>query len=201
MSRRRFHRCAGRAAERFAADARGSSTVEFAFIAPVFLTFMMVCIVVFDAARAVRQVGLAAQTVSDLATRVDEMDDARRDAMFATAASILGKYAGSSPFNVVISSIVNDLGDGDDEIRVVWSEAKVAGQELEDEDLDDLALPTIPEGESVIVVQFDLDYRLAFVVEGFSPDLKFEEVAIRRPRFVSEVCYRISSDEDLCSAD
>lgn len=179
---------------RFAKDTSGTPAIEFAFIAPVFLLLFLGGFSAFDAMRGVRQTSLAASTLSDLATRVLSMDDTTRDAMFLSAESILGKYALNANVSITITSVVNELGDGDDDLSVAWSVSKVAGEELDINDFDSVRLPTITDGESIIHVVVSADYDPVIdIIPGsygnpFS-GLKMNKTSVRRPRFVTEVVY------------
>ncbi|MEM9262267.1 MAG: TadE/TadG family type IV pilus assembly protein, partial [Pseudomonadota bacterium] len=88
---------------------RGSSSVEFVIIAPVLLAALVSGVVVFDAVRAKRQTGLAVQTASDLITRLDFINDGRRDNIFAAARTIIGKYDNGSNLVMTMSSIAKPV--------------------------------------------------------------------------------------------
>ncbi|MEO0399818.1 MAG: hypothetical protein AAF224_10420 [Pseudomonadota bacterium] len=184
---------------RFLRAEEGSAVVEFAFLAPALIMFMLASVVSFDAVRALRQMSTAASTVSDLATRIAEMDDSTRDAIFVTAEALLGHYAEHNPYNITITSVANELGDGEDTLEVVWSESKTSGSEVTNASLSGYDLPEIPDGESIIMVEVDVQYDAAFAFRGYAPTFDFEDISIRRPRFVTEVCYRESESEQTCS--
>ncbi len=179
----------------------GMSSVEFAFILPVFIAFMMGSAIIFDGARALRQVSTAAATVSDLATRLETMDDGMRDSIFTTAEALMGSYADNSVYNIIITSVANELGDGVDTLEVVWSEAKIAGTARNDADLGNYSFPEIPDGESLVMVEIDLTYTPVFNAKGMASSILLDEVAMRRPRFVNEVCYEISEVQQTCSSN
>ncbi len=179
----------------------GASAIEFAFITPVLLTFMLGSLTVFDGTRALRQMNTTAQVVSDLVTRLDTLDDSQREAIFLAADGLLGRYGADAPHNVVITSVANILSDDDDDLHVVWSHSKEEGGELSDDDLDEFSFPQIPDGEGVVLVQVELEYKPVAVGFGLPAKLNFADIAIRRPRFVSEVCYKLSEEEEFCSAD
>ncbi|MEO1014192.1 MAG: TadE/TadG family type IV pilus assembly protein [Pseudomonadota bacterium] len=186
---------------RLAACEAGVSSIEFAFIAPVLIMFMLGSLTMFDAMRATRQMSTAAQVVSDLVTRLDTISDEQRDAVFLAAEALLGRYGESEETNFVITSVANLLHDNSDDLYVVWSEAKEEGTELTNDDLDAFSFPQIPNGEAVILIQTEMEYQPVAVGFGLPTELKFEDIAIRRPRFVAEVCYRVSEDEETCSSD
>ena len=178
----------------------GSGAVEMALLAPVMIFFMMASFVVFDTTRALGQMAVAANTVADLATRVFDMDDARGGAFIDTAEAILSSYAGGSTLDVSVTSVANDLTDGSDTaLEVVWSVSNDAAKKLTNADLDRYALPSVPDGESIILVVVEMDYAPVFRVRGIAPSFRFEEVAVRRPRFVDEVCFLHSDGRQDCS--
>ena len=178
----------------------GSGAVEMALLAPVIIFFMMASFVIFDTTRALGQMAVAANTVADLATRVFDMDDRRGVAFIDTAEAILGSYADGSTLNVSVTSVANDLTDSSDTaLEVVWSVASDPAKELTNADLDSYDFPTVPNGESVILVVVEMDYAPVFRVRGIAPRFQFEEVAVRRPRFVDEVCFLHSDGRQDCS--
>lgn len=179
---------------RFAKDTSGTPAIEFAFIAPVFLLLFLGGFSAFDAMRGVRQTSLAASTLSDLSTRVLSMNDTTRDAMFLSAESIMGKYAVNANVSITITSVVNVLGDGVDDLSVAWSVSKVAGEELTISDFSSIQLPAITDGESIIYVAVSADYDpvIDFIPLSYGnpfSNLTMNKTAVRRPRFVTEVVY------------
>jgi len=192
--------------QKFLRDARGTAVLEFAFLAPLMLGFMLGCIVTFDAVRAARQASTAATTVSDLATRVLVMHDDRRDAIFAAGEALLGKYAASG-YNLTMTSVANVFNDNTDDPVIVWAVASESGGELNQGDLAGFELPFIPEGESVVLVTLDVNYEPIFQIDPSSPigflgawqnAFNMNDIAVRRPRFVAEVCYEHDEDSETC---
>jgi Flp pilus assembly protein TadG len=173
-----FHRCE-----------RGAIAIEFALIGPLLIAIFLGCFISFDAVRGARQTSTAASVLSDLSTRVLEMNDASRDAFWLTGGAIMGKFASSNNPVMSVTSVVNVLGDGSNDLSVRWSHSNVAGNQLTTPDLANFDIPTIPEGESVILVIVRTTIVAPFRVAGFPRPVVIERIAVRRPRFVTEVPY------------
>jgi len=176
---------------RFGDDQRGVAAIEFALFALILFSLVFGSFAIFDAMRAKRTLVATSAIVVDLSTRVSQMNDAIRDDIFAASLTVMGRYA-SSNHSFVISSIGNPRGGGDI-LEVVWSETNGSGRRLSDTDISGLDLPAIPDGTAVIVVQGKMSFK-PFVGSDFLPStINLDEVAIRSPRFVSEICYTRSA--------
>lgn len=163
---------------------RGIAIVEFALFLPIIILIFMGAIASFDGIRASRQVLTTADTVGDLISRRSEMDDAARDAMFEIAKALLGSFTTDETVGVTMTSIFNDDG----ELKVHWSEAKGNATPLIDEDIPELTLPTIPEGESVVVVSVVTQYIALLINQAFDR-IEFSDTVFIRPRFVPRIAY------------
>ncbi len=188
----------GRQLIEFCSSRRGLASVEFGLIAPVVITFMLGSFVLFDSMRAARALGGATSVVADLATRLNEVDDVRRDAIFQAADAVLGRFGDGTSMALTMTSVVNPLGDGTDDLVVAWSQADGAATPLTTTDLTGYSLPTIPDGESVVLVSARIAFNPVFSVQGISPPINLRDVSVRRPRFVTEVCYRTAAATTLC---
>jgi len=165
---------------------RGIAAVEFALIVPFIATLYLGSIAAFDAIRAERQVNLAADTLADLISRErDEANDGFRDDMFSTAAALLGRFTNAGTLGIVMTSVINDDGN----ITVAWSESNGGALNLEDRDLIELSLPTIPEDESVILVTVSTRYAPILVDTIFNM-INYSDTVIARPRFLAQIPYR-----------
>lgn len=182
--------------ERFRSDQKGLAAIEFALFALILSSLFFGSFAAFDAMRAKRTLISSSAILIDLSTRIAQMNDSILADNFAASRIALGRYA-SSPHSFVITSIGNARGGGD-ELEVVWSESNGAQPGLRNSDIAGLDLPDIPDGTAVIVVQGALEYR-SFVGSSFLPSvININELAIRNPRFVSEICYRRSSRAADC---
>lgn len=175
-------------------DVRGVAGMQFAFIAPLLVFLFLGVVAAFDATRAGRQAAMTAVTMSDLATRVIDMDDLQRDAFFNVSNALMSRWGDtSSTFSVSITSVINPVEDdpSDPEVteEVAWSEASVAGYEIETGDLAQFDLPPIVEGASLILVEVRGSYIPKFAAMGLPTQIDMKRTSVRRPRFVSEVVY------------
>jgi len=163
---------------------RGIAIVEFALFLPILMLLFMGAIASFDGIRASRQVIATTDTVADLISRRTNMDDSARDAMFEVTEALLGRFTTEDTMSVSISSIFND----GDELKVLWSEANANTSPIDDEDISGLLLPTIPDGESVVIVSVSTEYAPILVNKAFDR-VEFDNTVFVRPRFVPIIPY------------
>lgn len=167
----------------------GVSVIEFALIFPVLLAGFIGTVGVFDAMRASRLMTQAATTVVDLVTRQTEMDDETFDQLIMTAEAIVGTYAINSDFEVVMTSVINPLDPEDaDDLEVSWSESTNDDLALETEDLAALNLPSLAEGDTLVMVSVSAGYTPTYAT-GYIQPIDMRYTAIRRPRFVQQLTY------------
>lgn len=178
-------------------DNRGAAAVEFALVVP-FLTIILINVVsFFDGFRGNLAVSRATVVLVDLVTRNQGgVDDDDFTELVSIAQGLVGSYSKDSNFTVTISSIRNtfDTG-GDTDPTLVWSRSNDDTKALSQSDLDDLDLPSIPEGDSVILTQIEANYT-PFLVNEILGEFLLSAYLTRRPRFVSEVA--CTSDADKC---
>ena len=173
---------------RFRKSQEGMASIEFALIAPVLLTLMLGTISSFDAYRASASLNRASTVIVDLTTRQSEMDEGVLAMLFASGEAIVGKYHNEANYFMTISSIVNVAGDEDDVLSVEWSESTNPEKVLTDQDIEDLDLPDVVEGDSMIIVSTYTEHSPLFGTSTFGA-LDLERVAIRRPRFVRKLVF------------
>lgn len=173
-------------------DNSGAVALEFALVVPFLFMFYLAAVATFDATRAAHQSSQVTRVLADLSTRVIDMTDEKRDALFNTGNALLTKWDDGSSYTISLTSIINPIeGDDEPEIekKVAWSEATIAGNEVTDADLDKLDIPSIKEGDSLILVKINGSYSPMFSIMGSSTDFEIIRSSVRRPRFVSEVLY------------
>lgn len=169
---------------KLACSERGIAAIEFALILPVIVVIFLGTIASFDGIRASRQVLTAADTVGDLISRRAEMDDSARDDMFEVAEAMLGDFTSENALSMTMSSVFNDDG----ELKVLWSEPKGGATPLIDEEISTLTLPTIPEGDSVVIVRVVTQYTPMLINKAFDR-IEFSDTVFVRPRFVPQIPY------------
>ena len=181
----------------------GAAAMELALLAPFLFVLMLGSFSLFDQMRASGKVYSAAQSASDLVTRIEEADADKLTAINSAAIAILGRYGNGARVEFGVSSVVNPLGDDSDDLEVVWTNGPSDTVKLTDDELGDLSLPAIPDGESVMIVISSVDFQPALRLNGWKfgtmGQMKtFEETVIRRPRFVTEVCFVENDDSRTC---
>jgi Flp pilus assembly protein TadG len=179
--------CVG--ASTFVHDQKGAAALEFAFVVPVLLVFMLGGIGLFDGFKGARSFESGAATIVDIVTRQSEMDDDQIELMIATSKALIGSYADSSDFTISITSVKNEFDSVDDPtLSVGWSKANIASAEVIDEDLVGFNIPTIPEGNSVILIVTSASYS-PYVTTDKVGIINYYKSVIRRPRFVDNIEY------------
>ena len=171
--------------KRGTADRQGATAVEFSLLMPIFVAFMVGAVALFDAVRASKRVDETAAIVSDLASRLLTLDENGLASLYATSEALLLTSIDSDTVSVTITSVATRLVDGEEERQVVWSQSNHDAPRTE---VDDVDLPQIPLGESVILVEVEQDYEPIF--EGLpQPVFSLSKSAVRRPRFANEVIF------------
>ncbi len=172
---------------KFVRNIRGVATVEFAIIGPVLVALLIFSVNGFDAYRGLRRASVAVDTVSDLVSRKQVMNDAQRDALFVTAEALLDRYATGNTLGMTISSVEQDE---DDNYVILWSvandNATAHGEFLPAEVASEL--PAIPDGESVILTELDFSFRPTFQ-DLWVGAVDADQISISRPRLLAKIAY------------
>lgn len=178
---------------RFSKDVRGVAAMQFALIVTPLAIVYLGTVAAFDAYRSAQQAMFTAVTLSDLSTRIIEMDDDRRDALFNTGNALMNRWDTGSNFSMSITSVVYDADanteEGDLPLKVAWSEATSSTEIIDTGDLINYDLPSIANGESMMLVEIKGKYQAAFNGLGLPAYYTVERTSVRRPRFVNEVPY------------
>ncbi|MEL7528077.1 MAG: hypothetical protein AAFN16_20050 [Pseudomonadota bacterium] len=174
--------------ENFPRDCAGVAAVEFALVVPFLVLVLINVVSFFDGFRGDKTISKTTGVVVDLVTRdKGAIDDDKFTELVAVATALTGKYAVNSEFTVVVASIRNVFDvDEDDELELAWSRSNVDEAVLEQDDLDELDLPVIAEGDSVIYAHVQAQYKPMLINELIGT-FTLSDNQVRRPRFVSEV--------------
>jgi Flp pilus assembly protein TadG len=114
----RFNRLLALApARRFAADQRGVSAIEFAYLLPVMLTLYIGGVEISDAVSADRKNTLVAHTVGDLVAAVSNVTTANMTDVFNSDGWVAYPYSGSNLTTKVVSVCIDTQGRA----TVSWS--------------------------------------------------------------------------------
>ena len=183
----------------------GTASIEFAFIAPVFILLFLGSFVLFDAIRAKRIVSNSTIVVSDLVTRLVEVDETTLQDVYTAGDALLGEFRDHSSIDYTITSVTNPLGNQDDPV-VVWSRSTDSALVVETADLQAFDLPSMNDGETMILVQAEgtVTPKLSFTSSllgriGMGASIDVDEVVTRRPRLVREICLHKANDSVICS--
>lgn len=170
----------------FARDTSGVVTLEFVIMMPMlFITFMS-CYVYFDGYKQAATNLKAAYTVSDLVSRETEsVNDNYIDSMYRLFQELTRS---NNPVRLRISVVWWD--DNQKKYFLDWSEARGANfSPLQNSDMSDIAskLPTMPDGERVILVETSNTFIPLFRIGMDNIDI--DNFVFTRPRFAPLVAF------------
>jgi len=169
----------------FAADTRGSVSVEFVLVMPALFWVFMMSYVYFDGYRQSSLNLKATYTISDLISRETEtINTAYVDSMYELMKLLIRS---DSPVQMRISVIRWDEDDA--RYYVLWSTNRGYGLNLSNDTISDLKdkLPVMPNNEQVILVETINTYIPPFEV-GMS-ERNLQNFVFTRPRFGPQVLY------------
>lgn len=172
-------------ASQFAADTRGSVSVEFIIILPIIFYAFMGIYVYFEGFRQSTINLKAAYTISDLISRETEIiSDEYIDSMQAMM-QILTRA--NSPIAMRLSVV--RWSDDDNRYFVEWSQNRDYAPNYTDATISSIEhkLPLLPDNEIVIVVETDNTYVPLFNVGMDNKQLK--SFVFTKPRWVDQLCY------------
>nr|WP_319383602.1 TadE/TadG family type IV pilus assembly protein [uncultured Roseibium sp.] len=178
-------------------DSGGLAAVEFALVFPFLILVLINVVSFYDGFRGDKVISKVTGVVVDLVTRDrGSIDDDDFDELVAIGEALAGKYSANSDFTVVVASIRNVFDvDEDEDLELAWSRSNVDEAVLEQADLDELDLPDVGEGESVIYVMVSAEYTPMLINELIGT-FTLSDNQVRRPRFVAEVT--CESDSGAC---
>jgi len=168
----------------FLRDERGSLTAEFVLWVPVLGFWFALSVGVFDAYKSRNAAAKTANTIADIITREDTVDNAFLDNLLLLEQRLLPRAPSGEQLR--ISSIQYTAANG---YTVRWSRAMGGGQQsLTDADIPLGIMPTMAELDTIILTEVDIPWDPFDFVSVVDPQpWSFEIVA--RPRFVTEILY------------
>lgn len=173
----------------FAAETRGSVTIEFILVIPFVFWAFMATYVFFDGYRQSAVNLKAAYTISDLVSRETEfLTDEYIDSMYSLM-QLLTRTSSTVSLRITVVRWDQD----DDRYYVDWSTNRGYDLNLTNETISDIEakLPVMPDNERVILVETVNTYVPALNV-GMD-DQQLENFVFTRPRFAPQLCAEGSS--------
>ncbi|NGP19388.1 hypothetical protein G5575_18670 [Devosia chinhatensis] len=154
--------------------------IEFALLAPILIALLLGTVTLFDLFRNFQSVEKATFTVGDMMSRQTEMDQARLDEMLVLLKHMVPS---ADDGGLRVSSVSNSGG----RLVVNWSEK--TGSAIPVTPVNTAGLPSIAEGDSVLVTESFVPHRA--LVDSFGLDaLTFRGHAAHRPRSVSAISFK-----------
>lgn len=163
---------------------QGNVVVEFALALPVLLAMLLASAELGRFVLLNQKIDRVAITMSDLVARAETISDADLDDIFTAAAHVAAPFDLGGRGRVVISSVVNEDGEG---ATIAWqragggsfSAASAVGAEGEAADLPDTF--TVRDGETAIVSEVFFDFE-PFLSEAIVAPRVVYRRAHHRPR-------------------
>jgi len=170
----------------FAADTRGSVTVEAAIMLPLLVWAYCALFTFFDAYRQTSVNHKAAYTISDMVSRESTpIDDGFLDGSFEML-NFLTRSDNERRMRVSVIRYDDDSGDH----TVEWSQTRGTIAALDNDGITDwdAKLPSMVDEERLILVETWSDYSAPFHIVGLN-NLTIETFVFTRPRFSMQVCW------------
>lgn len=164
----------------FRRDERGSITVEFVLWVPLLGFWFALSAATFDAYKSRNEAAKAANTIVDIVTRAETVDDAFLDNLHLLQERLLPRvHAGE---RLRISSILFEDGVH----SVQWSRAMGGGEALIDDFIPVAALPTVADGDTLILTEVFVPWDPIMGEVGLDAT-SWSFTIVARPRFVDAI--------------
>lgn len=175
---------------RFSRSEEGSLSIETVLTVPILVWAIVATFVFWDAFKTLNLSQKATYTIADMLSREKNVVN---DDYIASMHEIFDLLAGESGQNAIRVSVVTRSTDaaGANDIRLVWTKGSGV---IDLPDIEPIRnrLPTIADGEHIIVVESEQRWSPAFAVGLAS--YRFREVALSRPRFSPQLCYDVCAN-------
>lgn len=174
----------------FLHNTKGIAAVEFALVLPIFMTLVFGAYGLYFMMKNGDSVDRSTAVIADLVSRELNMTDAKLNRFINVSKALSGSVGNDDTYKIIITSVFNEFdSDGDDELTIRWSLSNKIDEKIELSDLEDLDIPSIAEGDSIIIVTTEVDYEPFFLKGIVDEVVTFDGYAVRRPRFVPLLTY------------
>ncbi len=167
-------------ARRLLTNDAGTSGIEFALTAPIIILLFLGAATLYDLLRSYNRIIEANGIVADVVARQMTMDDAFFSKTYGAFVNLQADK--SMPNALRITSVV--WKDG--KYAADWTKKAGTTALLPEQKLDAATLPTIPAGDSIILVEGVTQYTALAALFGFGT-VTYSENAFTRPRFTASV--------------
>jgi Flp pilus assembly protein TadG len=167
-------------AKRLLADRAGTSGIEFALSVPIIILLFLGGTTLYDLQRANNRIVEANGIVADIIARQMSVDDAFFTKTYGAFTNLQADKA--MPHALRVTSVVWKNG----KYTADWTKQAGTTTLLPEQKLDTTTLPTIPSGDSIILVEGVTQYTAIAELFGFGT-VTYSENAFTRPRFTASV--------------
>jgi Flp pilus assembly protein TadG len=166
--------------KRLIASRAGTSGIEFALTFPVIILLFLGSVTLYDVLRAYSKIVEANGIVADIVARQMTVDSAFFTKTYGAFTNL--QADGSMPNALRITSVV--WKDG--KYAATWTYQGGTTKLLPAQVLDATKLPSVPSGDSVILVEGATQYTAIADLFGFGT-ITYLENAFTRPRFTAQI--------------
>lgn len=167
-------------ARRLVSNEAGTSGIEFALTVPIIILLFLGGTTFYDLLRSYNRIVEANGIVADVVARQMTMDD---DFFAKTYGAFVNLQADKSMPNALrVTSVI--WKDG--KYTADWTKKAGTASLLPEQKLDATTLPTIPSGDSIILVEGVTQYTAIAALFGLGT-VTYSENAFTRPRFTATV--------------
>lgn len=166
--------------KRLLSNEAGTSGIEFALTAPIIILLFLGGTTLYDLLRSYNRIVEANGIVADVVARQMTMDDAFFGKTYSAFVNLQADK--SMPNALRVTSVI--WKDG--KYTADWTKNAGTAALLPEQKLDATTLPTIPSGDSIILVEGVTQYTALTALFGFGT-VTYSENAFTRPRFTASV--------------
>jgi Flp pilus assembly protein TadG len=144
----------------FAADQRGVSAIEFAFVAPILIMLYLALVELTLGMMASRRTAHLGAAVGDLAAQSESLTTANINDLFDIGDSLLSPFDAGTNLKIILSSVTmaKNSKTGAEQATVDWSVGHNTAKHPKGYLVGNVTTSQISDGESLIMTEVEYDY-------------------------------------------